>query len=292
MVFSRMKLTNHPSYSRLIPADHYEHILCVEPQMDHVQYDLNMGQPLDSRAYFILAFDYKDATRFQHALRLYCGPHVQFKDGVVPLVAQLWRAVPVRVMIPERRMRTVSRKGIVATIETFHIRWVKHNTVDLAVMIGELATVGARLDVCWKKFVFTFGDILPEYALTKSHVSNFCSAWDVEPQDMGKHLVVVRSVSRKDEFCRRPAVRRFPLYFHSRHFTISLTCAQAVFSWSPRLFLSRSRILLQFRLLDQVVSPKFLRFESSLYDQLTYPCRGHSQELGSGLGCVEFAHAL
>lgn len=99
-------------------------------------------------------------------------------------------------MIAERGMCTVPGKGIIATIETFHVWWVKHNTVDLAVTIWELAAVGTRLYVCRKKLVFTFGDVLPEYALTKSHVGNFRTARDMESQDMRKNFAVVRRVSR------------------------------------------------------------------------------------------------
>lgn len=162
-------------------------------------------------------------------------------------------------MIAERGMCTVSGKGIVVTIETFHVWWVKHNTVDLAVTIWELATVDTRLNVCRKKLVFPFGDILPEYALTKSHVSNFRTAWDVESQDMRKHLAVVRGVSRKDEFRRRSAVGGFSLRSHTWYSMIFLTLAQAFYSWSSGLFLSRCRIPLQIRLVDHVVSPILFR---------------------------------
>lgn len=189
-------------------------------------------------------------------------------------------------------MCTVSGKGIVTTIETFHVWWVKHNTVDLAVTIWELATVGAYLYVCRKKLIFTFGDILPKYALTKSHVSNFRTSWDVESQDMRKHFAVVRCVSRKDEFRRRSAGWGLSLCSHVWHSTISLTFAQVFYSWSPGLFLSRCRIPLQLRLFDQVVPPILFRLESPFQNELTYPCRGHSQELGSSLGCVKLAHAL
>lgn len=156
-------------------------------------------------------------------------------------------------------MCTVSGKRIVATIETFHVWWVKHNTVDLAVTIWELATVGAGLYVCRKNPVFTFEDVLPEYALTKSHVSNFRTAWDVESQDMRKNFAVVRRVSGKDECRRRSAVGGFSLCSHTWHSTISLTRTQAFFSRSPRLFLSRCRIPMQLRLFDQVVPPILFR---------------------------------
>lgn len=195
-------------------------------------------------------------------------------------------------MIAERGMCTVSGKGTVATIETFHVWWVKHNTVDLAVTIWELATVGTRLNVCRKKLVFPFGDVLPKYALTKSHVSNLRTAWDVESQDMRKNFAVARRVSRKNKFRRRTAVGGFSLCSHTSHSMIFLTCTQAFFSWPPWLFLSRFRIPLQFRLLDQVVPPILFRLESPFQDELTYPCGGHSQELSSALGCVKLAHAL
>jgi len=63
MVFSCVKLADHASYPWFISADHYEQVLWVETQMGQVHYDLNVGQPLDSRAYFILAFDYENAVR-------------------------------------------------------------------------------------------------------------------------------------------------------------------------------------------------------------------------------------
>ena len=76
-------------------------------------------------------------------------------------------------------MSAVARKGIVAAIETFHVRRVKHNTVDLAFMIREIATVGTALDVRRKKLVFSLGDALPENPLPKSHVGNFRAARNV-----------------------------------------------------------------------------------------------------------------
>jgi len=184
----------------------------------------------------------------------------------VPLVVQLRRAVPVRVMIPERGMRTVARKGIVATIETLHVRRIKHNTVDLFLTIREVATVGARFDVRRKKLIFLFGNVLPENAFSESHIGDSRTAWDVEPQNLREDFAVVAGISSKDEFRRCSTVRRSSLCFHTRHSKISGQCAQ-VFSSSTSFFLCGSRMPLQLKPMDRAAPAIFLRLECSFYDE-------------------------
>ncbi len=174
-----------------------------------------MRHALNACANLVLALDNQDAIWLQDALGFYGSLDVELENSVMPFVAQFGGAIAVRIVFPKGRMRPVSSKGVVTSIQPLHVRGIENNTINLAIAIWELAAINTHLDVCGQESILSRWDALPEDTLAKGNISHLGPGRHVQSQDMRENLTVVPGISREHQLGRCPPVGRLAFRFHA-----------------------------------------------------------------------------
>ena len=86
----------------------------------------------------------------------------------------------------------------VISIESFHVRRVKHYTVDFTVMIREISTIYTHGNVRGPDIVKRFLHLLPENTLAPCYVGYDCAMRDVQLKYLREHLSIPSDMSRSD----------------------------------------------------------------------------------------------